>query len=215
MAWRAAQLRAMKRMLAEREADFAQALREDLGKAPLESFVSETSLVRGEVDHALRHLRRWMRGQRVAVPLALQPARARLEPQPLGVVLVIAPWNYPLLLLLSPLVGAVAAGNCAVLKPSELAPATSRAIARWLPDYLDGDAVAVVEGDAEVANALLEQHLDHVFFTGGARVARWRGSPIAEGAAKRRPSTWGRAAATGPAGQRRSCPSTLLILKIS
>ena len=127
LAWRAAQLRAMKRMLAEREADFAQALREDLGKAPLESFVSETSLVRGELDHALRHLRRWMRGQRVAVPLALQPARARLAPQPLGVVLVIAPWNYPLLLLLSPLVGAVAAGNCAVLKPSELAPATSRA----------------------------------------------------------------------------------------
>ena len=159
-------------MLVEREAEFTAALHEDLGKPALESFVTEIGFTLGEVDHALRHLRRWSRGSRVAVPLALQPARARNEPQPLGVVLVIAPWNYPLQLLLAPLCGALAAGNCVLLKPSEMAPATSRALAAAIPAYLDPDAVTVVEGDAAVASALLEQRFDHVFFTGGARVAR-------------------------------------------
>ena len=159
-------------MLVEREGEFTTALHEDLGKPALESFVTEIGFTLGEVDHALRHLRRWSRGSRVAVPLALQPARARNEPQPLGVVLVIAPWNYPLQLLLAPLCGALAAGNCVLLKPSEMAPATSRALAAAIPAYLDPDAVTVVEGDAAVASALLEQRFDHVFFTGGARVAR-------------------------------------------
>ena len=159
-------------MLVEREGEFTAALHEDLGKPALESFVTEIGFTLGEVDHALRHLRRWSRGSRVAVPLALQPARARNEPQPLGVVLVIAPWNYPLQLLLAPLCGALAAGNCVLLKPSEMAPATSRALAAAIPAYLDPDAVTVVEGDAAVASALLEQRFDHVFFTGGARVAR-------------------------------------------
>lgn len=170
--WRRGQLRALRRMLVEREAEFVEALRQDLGKPALESFVTEIGIVRGEIDHALRHLRGWTHGKRVPVPLALQPASARVVPQPLGVVLVIAPWNYPLQLLLAPLCGALAAGNCVLLKPSELAPATSRAIARHVPEYLDNDAVAVIEGDAGIASALLEQRYDHVFFTGGARVAR-------------------------------------------
>ncbi len=178
--WRRAQLRGLRRMLRERETEFADALRQDLGKPALEAFVTETAIVRAEIDLALRKLRRWMRGERVAVPLALQPARARVVPQPLGVVLVIAPWNYPLLLLLAPLVGALAAGDCAVLKPSELAPATAAAMARWLPRYLDPDAVAVVEGDANVAAALLAQPRDHVFYTGGARVARIVAAAAAE-----------------------------------
>ena len=172
LAWRRQQLRSLRRMLEEHEADFVAALREDLGKPALESFVSEIGLVRGEIDHALRHLGRWARGRRQPVPLALQPARARIVPQPLGVVLVIAPWNYPLQLLLAPLCGALAAGNCVLLKPSELAPSTSRAIARHLPGYLDRDAVAVVEGGADVVGQLLGQRFDHVFFTGSTRVGR-------------------------------------------
>ncbi|KGM57217.1 aldehyde dehydrogenase [Lysobacter arseniciresistens ZS79] len=172
LAWRRRQLQALRRMLVEREDEFTAALQRDLGKPALESFVTEIGFTIGEIDHALRHLRRWAAGARVAVPLALQPARARVEPQPLGVVLVIAPWNYPLQLLLAPLCGALAAGNCALLKPSEMAPATSRALAEWIPHYLDPGAVAVVEGDADTATALLEQRFDHVFFTGGARVAR-------------------------------------------
>jgi len=155
LAWRRQQLQGLRRMLAEREPEFAEALRQDLGKPSLETLVTETGLVRGEIDLALRKLRHWTRGERLPVPLSLQPASARVVPQPLGVVLVIAPWNYPLLLLAMPLASALAAGNCAVLKPSELAPATSAAIARWLPDYLDPDAVAVVEGDADTAAALL------------------------------------------------------------
>ena len=172
LAWRRRQLQALRRLLDEREPEFARALQQDLGKPPLETLVTELGLVRGEVDLALRNLRRWTRGERLPVPLSLQPARARIVPQPLGVVLVIAPWNYPVLLLLMPLASALAAGNCALLKPSELAPATAATIARWLPHYLDPDAVAVVEGDAAVASALLEHRFDHVFFTGGARVAR-------------------------------------------
>lgn len=171
-AWRRAQLQGLQRLLAERESEFAAALHADLGKPALETFVTEIALVRSEVALALRHLHRWMRGERVRVPLALQPARARVVPQPLGVVLVIAPWNYPLLLLMAPLAGALAAGNCAVLKPSELAPATAATFARWLPQYLDPDAVAVVQGEADVATDLLAQPVDHVFYTGGPRVAR-------------------------------------------
>ena len=172
LAWRRQQLQALRRLLDEREPEFARALQQDLGKPPLETLVTELGLIRGEIDLALRNLRRWARGSRLPVPLSLQPARAWIVPQPLGVVLVVAPWNYPVLLLLMPLASALAAGNCALLKPSELAPATSAAIARWLPAYLDPDAVAVVEGDAAVASALLEHRFDHVFFTGGARVAR-------------------------------------------
>ncbi len=178
--WRRAQLRGLRRMLRERNAAFAEALRQDLGKQALEAFVTETAIVRSEIALALRQLRRWMRGERVAVPLALQPASARVVPQPQGVVLVVAPWNYPLLLLLAPLVGALAAGNCAVLKPSELAPASAAALARWLPEYVDGEAVAVVEGDANVAAALLAQPVDHVFYTGGPRVARIVAAAAAE-----------------------------------
>ena len=126
---------------AQRGPPVAGALQQDLGKPALETLVTEIGLVRGEIRLALRKLPRWTRGERLPVPLSLLPARARIVPQPLGVVLVIAPWNYPLLLLLMPLASALAAGNCAVLKPSELAPATSAAIARWLPEYLDTDVV--------------------------------------------------------------------------
>ena len=170
--WRRGQLHALGKMLVEHEQEFTEALHQDLGKPPLESFVTEIGLVRSEIEHALRNLQRWARGTRVRVPLSLQPARARVVPQPVGVVLVIAPWNYPLQLLLAPLCGALAAGNCVLLKPSELAPATARVLARRIPEYLDDAAVAVVEGDAGVAAALLEQRFDHVFYTGGARVAR-------------------------------------------
>lgn len=170
--WRRHQLQSLRRLLVEREPELAEALHQDLGKPAVESFVTELGFTRSEIDHVLSHLSRWMRPTRVRVPMALRPARARVEPQPLGVVLVISPWNYPVQLLLAPLCGALAAGNCALLKPSELAPATSNILARLLPEYLDPDAVAVVEGDADTTTALLEQRFDHVFFTGGTRVAK-------------------------------------------
>lgn len=171
-AWRRAQLAGLRRMLLERSADFEAALLADLGKSGTEAQLTEIGFLVSEIDHALAHLSGWMRPRRVAAPLALQPASARIVPEPLGVALIIAPWNYPLMLALSPLVGALAAGDAAIVKPSELAPATSRAIALHLPDYLDRRAVAVVEGGVEETTELLAQRFDHVFYTGNGRVGR-------------------------------------------
>ncbi|WP_285113457.1 aldehyde dehydrogenase family protein [Leifsonia sp. fls2-241-R2A-40a] len=172
LAWRLAQLKALRRMLTERAADFEDALLADLAKNPTESQIAELGFVVGEIDHTLKHLRRWLRPRRVPVPGALMPARASTILEPVGVVLVIAPWNYPVQLLLAPLVGALAAGNAVVLKPSELAPATSAAMARFIPQYLDARAVAVVEGGVEETTDLLAQRFDHIFYTGNGRVGR-------------------------------------------
>ncbi|MFE1168425.1 aldehyde dehydrogenase family protein [Nocardiopsis sp. NPDC058789] len=172
LSWRRAQLRAMRRMLTEERATLEKALSSDLGKPPVEAHTTEIGFVVNEIDHTLRHLASWLRPQRVSVPLALAPARARLVREPLGAVLIISPWNYPVNLALSPLVGALAAGNAAVLKPSELSPATSAVLADLIPRYLDGEAVAVVEGGVSESTALLEQRFDHIFYTGNAAVAR-------------------------------------------
>ena len=171
-AWRRAQLEALRRMLVEHGEAFERALLEDLGKPGTEAQLTEIGFLVSEIDHALGHLTAWMKPARVAVPAALQPASARVVREPLGVALIIAPWNYPLMLALSPLIGALAAGNAAVVKPSELAPATSRALALHLPDHLDRRAVAVVEGGAAETTALLEQRFDKIFYTGGGRVGR-------------------------------------------
>ncbi|MFG2822614.1 aldehyde dehydrogenase family protein [Kitasatospora sp. NPDC048365] len=172
LAWRKAQLRALRRLLVDQEAAFAAALHADLGKSATEAYTTEIGFTVNEIDHTLRHLDRWLRPRRVRVPLSLRPARARAVREPLGTVLIVSPWNYPLQLALAPLVGAIAAGNCALVKPSELAPATSAALAHWLPRVLDRDAVAVVEGGVPETTALLEQRFDHVFYTGNGTVAR-------------------------------------------
>jgi aldehyde dehydrogenase (NAD+) len=170
--WRRAQLALIERMLDEREADFAEALRLDLHKSRFESLLSEISLVAGEAKYARRHLARWMRGTRVRTPIMAQPGRSRIVPEPKGVVLIIAPWNYPLSMVLAPLVGALAAGNAVIVKPSEISRHTSAALARILPQYLDTEAVAVVEGGVVETTALLEQRFDHILYTGNERVAR-------------------------------------------
>nr|WP_233613654.1 aldehyde dehydrogenase family protein [Leucobacter edaphi] len=171
-AWRREQLTRLRALLVDRSADFERALESDLGKAPTESQLTEIGFVVTEIDHALAHLESWMRPKRVGVPLALQPASARIVAEPLGVVLVIAPWNYPLMLALSPVVGALAAGNAVVIKPSELAPATSALIARLVPDALDSRAVSVVQGGVPETTELLAQRFDHIFYTGNGRVGR-------------------------------------------
>jgi len=170
--WRRRQLQQMRRMLVEREADFERALLEDLGKSAVEAQLTEIGFLLGEIDHTLSHLSRWMRPRRVAAPLAVQPATAKVVHDPLGLVLIIAPWNYPLMLALSPLIGAIAAGNAAIVKPSEISPATSAAMALLLPEYLDRRAIAVVEGGVPETTQLLEQRFDHIFYTGNGRVGR-------------------------------------------
>lgn len=170
--WRRAQLLALDRMLREAEADINRALHEDLGKPPQEVLLGEVALIYSEIAHARKRLKRWTRPRRVRTPLMGQPGRSWVQPEPLGVVLIIGAWNYPVQLVLSPLVAALAAGNCALIKPSEVAPATSALLARLLPEYLDARAVQVVEGGVPETSALLKQRFDHIFYTGGAVVGR-------------------------------------------
>ena len=158
--WRKAQLRRLKQLLSEGEDEIATAMRDDLGKAPAEGWMTEVRLVQRELTHMIGHLDDWIRPHHVHVPVVLQPARAKILPEPLGVALVIAPWNYPIQLLLLPIASAIAAGNSVVGKPSELAPATSAVVARLIPGYLDPDAVAIVEGGVAEATALLEERFE-------------------------------------------------------
>ncbi|WP_073391964.1 aldehyde dehydrogenase family protein [Jatrophihabitans endophyticus] len=170
--WRLEQLAAVQRMLTEREAEFAEALRKDLGRPPVDAWLADLAPVAAEAKYASKHLRRWARPTRVGVPLSVQPARAWYQYEPLGTVLVIGPWNYPIHLVLAPLVAAVAAGNCVVLKPSEQTPACAAALARLVPQYLDRDAVTVVEGAVAETEELLDQGFDHCLFTGSPGVGK-------------------------------------------
>jgi aldehyde dehydrogenase (NAD+) len=128
--------------------------------------------VKQEVRLALKKLAKWTRPERVATPIHLRPARSRIVREPLGVVLIIGPWNYPVQLLLGPLVGAIAAGNCAVLKPSEIAAHTSGVLAKLVRRYLDPECFAVFEGGVPETQAILAERFDHVFYTGNGSVAR-------------------------------------------
>lgn len=148
------------------------ALAADLGKPGAEVELTEIGVVAAELRHLKKLLPAFLRPETRSMPWQLQPSSARLVPQPVGVVAVIAPWNYPLQLSLSPLAGALAAGNGVALKPSELAPATADLLAEKLPRYVAPGSVAVLRGDAEVATALLAAPLDHIFYTGGERVGR-------------------------------------------
>ncbi len=169
---RETQLRQLRRLLVEHEQEFATALYSDLGKSPIEAYTTEIGFTIGEIDHALSHLRPWVSSRKVRLPLHLRPGSARIMHEPLGTVLIIAPWNYPLQLLLAPLIPALAAGNTAILKPSEVAPATSAAIAELLPRYLDERAVQVVTGAVDETTELLAQPWDHIFYTGNGTVGR-------------------------------------------
>jgi aldehyde dehydrogenase (NAD+) len=170
--WRREQLKAMRTLLVEREQELLDALAADLGKPRAEAWATDIGVVIAEIDYALRRLRRWTKPRRVHAPLVTLPSRARIVREPLGVVLIIAPWNYPVQLLLSPLVGAIAAGNCAVAKPSEVASRTSEVLARLVPEYLDTECIAVVEGAVDETTALLAERFDHILYTGNGRVAR-------------------------------------------
>ncbi|MFF6914190.1 aldehyde dehydrogenase family protein [Streptomyces sp. NPDC012466] len=171
--WRTAQLRRLRDMLTENGADLAAALHADLGKSETEAYRTEIDFTVREIDHTLDHLADWLRPEPAPAPAHLgADVAVWTQYDPLGVVLVIAPWNYPAQLLLAPVVGALAAGNAVVAKPSELSPATSATLARLLPAYLDADAVAVVEGGVPETTALLGERFDHIFYTGNGTVGR-------------------------------------------
>jgi aldehyde dehydrogenase (NAD+) len=170
--WRTEQLQGIERMVTEHETEFLQAMADDFGKPRFEAWMTDLMPVAAEATHAARQVARWMRPRWTWPGRANLPGRSWTVAEPKGTVLIIAPWNYPVQLALSPLVAAVAAGNTAVVKPSELAPATSDALARLIPCYLDPEGVAVVEGAVEVATELLDLPFDHLFFTGSTAVGR-------------------------------------------
>ena len=170
--WRRGQLYALERMLKENEPAISKALVADLAKPEQEVLLGELSLLYSEIRHAQRNLKRWSRPRRVFTPMVGQPGRSWVQPEPLGVVLILGAWNYPVQLVLSPLIPALAAGNCAVIKPSEIAAHTAELMAELIPRYLDSAAVQVVLGAVDETTELLKQRFDHVFYTGGATVGR-------------------------------------------
>jgi aldehyde dehydrogenase (NAD+) len=166
------QLARLRRMLVEHEEEILDALHKDVGKPLLEAYMAEVAYTVSEIDLVRKKLKAWTRPERVPTALLAQPGRSRVVREPLGVVLIIGPWNYPFQLVVGPLVGAIAAGNCAVVKPSEIAPATSALLAARLPQYLDPSTVAVVEGGVPETTALLKERFDHIFYTGNGAVGR-------------------------------------------
>ena len=172
LAWRRHQLEQMNKMLTENEAAFLEALRTDLGKPAVEGFITDIAFVTGEVETMIKKLKKWNKPERVGTPMFNMPAKSHLVPEPLGVVLVIAPWNYPVQLLLVPAASAIAAGNCVVMKPSEVSAATSALLGQLVPKYMDPSAVSIVEGGVPETTDLLSQHFDHIFYTGNGTVGR-------------------------------------------
>jgi aldehyde dehydrogenase (NAD+) len=171
-AQRIAKLKKFERLMLERRDEIRAAMWEDYRKPAAEVDLSEIYPVVSEARHAARHLRRWMKPKRVSTRIALLGSKSSIQYEPKGVVLIIAPWNFPFNLTLGPLVSAVAAGNCAMLKPSEMTPASTACIRRIVEELFDENEVAIVEGDASVAEELLRKKFDHIFFTGSPAVGK-------------------------------------------
>ena len=170
--FRREQLQKFSGALERHETSLLAALHADLRKSPLQGYTSEMGLLQAEIRHALKNLRPWAAASRGRTPWFAAPAQGWVQPEPLGVALILGPWNYPLQLLLTPLASAIAAGNCAVLKPSELAACTAEAVGALVRETFREDFVTVVKGGAEAAGALLRERFDKIFFTGSTPVGR-------------------------------------------
>jgi aldehyde dehydrogenase (NAD+) len=168
--FRLAQLQKLKQAIIDHQDAIVEAAKADLCRPAFEAYFEIATI--SEVNLALKKLKAWMKPKRVGTSIDQFPASAWIQPEPLGVALIIGPWNYPFQLMMSPLVGAIAAGNCAVLKPSEQAPHTSAVVAKLIQSTFEPNYVAVVEGDAEVSKQLLAEKYDHIFFTGGTAIGR-------------------------------------------
>ena len=169
--WRRRQLEALSNLLDNHQQEILNALNKDLGKPPTEAFF-EIIAVKQEIKLAQKNLSNWMKATQISVPVSLKPSKAFVQPDPLGCILIIGPWNYPFSLTLQPLVGALAAGNTAVLKPSEHAPNTSTLIKKLIEKYFPPEIAQVLEGDGNIAADLMTKQFDHVFFTGGENIGR-------------------------------------------
>lgn len=172
ISFRVRQLKALKKALSDHEKEIYEALRLDLGKSKFETYLGEIALVAKEIDHSCAKLHSWARPKRVWTPMVHFPAWSYIYSEPLGAVLIIGTWNYPIQLTIAPLVAAMSAGNCAILKPSRLAPNSAHLMAELIGNSFDPGLVTVVEGGGDTAQALLEHRFDHIFFTGGTTVGK-------------------------------------------
>lgn len=154
------------------EPQLLAALKEDLNKSEQEAYTTEIGIVLSEIRTALRHVRRWSKPERARTPMTHFGASSLIVPEPYGTTLIIGPWNYPVNLMLVPVVSAIAAGNTIVMKPSEMAPATSRALAALVRETFRPEYATLIEGEASVSTELLKRPFDHIFFTGSPQVGR-------------------------------------------
>ncbi|XP_042466730.1 aldehyde dehydrogenase family 3 member H1-like isoform X1 [Zingiber officinale] len=171
-AWRAEQLKGIARMIEEKEAEIMTALHDDLAKPHLESFLHEISMAKASCTFALKEMKQWMKPEKVPTSITTFPSSAEIISEPLGIVLIISSWNYPFLLSIDPVIGAIAAGNAVALKPSEVSPTTSSFFAKILPAYVDNSCIKVVEGSIPETTVLLEQKWNKIFYTGSRNVGR-------------------------------------------
>jgi aldehyde dehydrogenase (NAD+) len=177
--WRKQQLLQLAKLTEENEDAIAKALAEDLDRNAAEAYIADIATTAAEAKYAAKRVRKWARRKYLLLEVPQLPGRGWIEYEPYGTVLIIGAWNYPFYLTLGPAVGAIAAGNAVILKPSEIAPASARLMAELVPRYLDNDAIAVIEGDGAVSQELIAQGLDRVMFTGGTEIGR----KVYEGAA--------------------------------
>ena len=171
VSWRRVQLKRLKEMLYQNENDIINALFNDLAKPSIEAFFEIASL-RQEIKIAEKELSNWIKPKSIGVPIWLRPGEASIRNIPLGCILIIGAWNYPFMLTLQPLISALAAGNTAILKPSEFAPATSELIERLITNYFPKNVVRVIQGDGSLTENLLNEKFDHIFFTGGSKIGK-------------------------------------------
>jgi aldehyde dehydrogenase (NAD+) len=170
--WRVGQLNALNQLINENSKAIVSALFTDLGKSETEAWLTEITYSTADIKGNIKRLKAWMKPVKVSTPLMAQPGKSYMRSEPLGVALIIGAWNYPFQLVITPLIAAIAAGNCAVIKPSELSVATSALLAKLVPKYLDNSAFKVVEGGKDETTELLAQPFDKYFYTGGEHVGR-------------------------------------------
>lgn len=171
LAFRIAQLQILKQLVMDNKPAIIQALKSDLHKPEFETYATEIG-VNKEIDYALKHINNWTKPKKAAVPWDLFSYSAKIYPEPLGVILIIGPWNYPFQLIISPLVGAIASGNCTIIKPSEFAPHTSNLISELIHKYFSPEYITVIPGSVETSQQLLAEKFDHIFFTGGTAIGK-------------------------------------------
>ena len=170
--FRITQLKKLKRLIIDNEKELLKSLELDLKKPHVESYLSEVGLILAEINYALKNIKKWTKQKKVSTPYLYFPAKSYIMPEPYGITLIISTWNYPLQLPLIPLVGAIAAGNCAILKPSEQAEHTSKTIAKLIPEYFSPSYITVIQNGIDIAQDLLEQKFDYIFFTGSKKVGK-------------------------------------------